>query len=311
MFERDIACMTLPVTDIQRFCMHDGPGVRTVVFLKGCPLRCAWCHNPEGKRMKQEILFYESKCIGCGACCAVCSTGAQMLLPTRSYERDKCVGCTACAEVCCTEALVSAKREMSISEVMDVISRDRAFYGEVSNHGRTLGGVTVSGGEPMAHPDETLALLDAARKAGFSTAVETCGHFDPAYLPYLADAADLLLWDVKDTDAHRHKQYTGVSNEQILANLREIDRLGGHTRLRCILVAGVNTYDEHYAALSRLALSLQHCEGVEFLPYHAYSGSKMLPLGMPDNGIVDWIPTPETVEYAKCFLRECGVVTFG
>ncbi len=306
-----ISGLSLPVTDIQRFCMHDGPGVRTVVFLKGCPLSCAWCHNPEGQRAEQEILFYENKCIGCGACVSACPTGAHMLYPGRIFDRDKCIGCGACAAVCCTEALTAAKRSMTVDEVMEVVVRDRAFYGETNAAGRTIGGLTVSGGEPMMHPEGTLALFYAARAAGISTAVETCGQFAPAYLPRLVASSDLLLWDVKDTDPDRHKRYTGVSNERILENLREADRLGARTRLRCILVAGVNTDRRHYAALAALARELLHSEGVEFLPYHAYSGSKMLPLGLPDNGMPRWIPDNETVEEAKEVLRQAGVHVIG
>ncbi len=305
------ASVTLPVTDVQRFCMHDGPGVRTVVFLKGCPLACAWCHNPEGQRAAQEILFYETRCIGCGACVSACPTGAHILHPARRFDRDLCVGCGACAAVCCTEALTAARRDRTVAEVMETVSRDRAFYGEVDASGRTVGGLTVSGGEPMAHPEGTLALLSAAREAGFSTVVETCGQFDPAALPRLCALSDLLLWDVKDTDPARHQRYTGVLNERILANLRAADRLGGKTRLRCILVAGVNTEESHYAALADLYADLTHCEGVEFLPYHAYSGSKMLPLGKPDNGRVEWIPDEATVAAAKEFLRRHGVQVIG
>ncbi len=291
----------LPVTDIQRFCMHDGPGVRTVVFLKGCPLRCAWCHNPEGQRPEQELLFYAARCIGCGACASVCPVGAQTLHPERGFDRARCLGCGRCAAVCCTEALVCARRDMTVEEILAVVARDRAFYG-------ASGGLTVSGGEPMAHPAGVLSLLEATRAAGMTTAVETCGQFESAYLPRLVAAADLLLWDVKDTDAGRHKAYTGVSNERILANLREADRLGGHTRLRCILVAGVNTDEAHYRALAELAGSLRHCEGVELLPYHAYAGSKMLSLGLADNGRRDWIPTEDILETAKQVLMEHGIV---
>ncbi len=311
MVQNELTKDMLPVTDIQRFCMHDGPGVRTVVFLKGCPLRCAWCHNPEGQSAKQEILFYESKCIGCGACVSACPSGAHSLHPERRFVRDKCIGCGACTEVCCTEALAPAMRTMTVSEVLDAVARDRAFYGETAEGGRTVGGLTVSGGEPMAHPEGTLALLGASRAAGLSTVVETCGQFDAAYLPRLAALTDLLLWDVKDTDSARHKRCTGVPNERILQNLLEADRLGARTRLRCILVAGVNTDEGHYAALSELAQALSHCEGVEFLPYHAYSGSKMLPLGMADNGRADWIPDGDIVQAAKAFLRARGVAVIG
>ncbi len=304
--------ITLPVTDIQRHCMHDGPGVRTVVFLKGCPLSCAWCHNPEGQSPRQEILYYESKCIGCGACVSSCSVGAHILdKDGHRFARENCMTCGRCAAVCCTEALVMARRDMAVSDILAAVLRDRAFYGESGPTGRTRGGLTVSGGEPMAYPAGTLALLEAALAEGISTVVETCGQFDPVHLPRLSAAADLLLWDVKDTAPARHKRYTGVSNERILANLREADRLGARTRLRCILVAGVNTDEAHYAALAALAQSLSHCEGVEFLPYHAYSGSKMLPLGLPDNGRREWIPHDEAVAMAKAFLRAQGVAVLG
>ncbi len=304
--------LTLPVTDIQRHCMHDGPGVRTVVFLKGCPLRCAWCHNPETQYGHQELLYYTGKCIGCGACVSACPTGAHTL--TREghiLDREKCVACGRCAAICCTEALTMAMREMPVWDILATVERDRSFYGAGNSDGRTVGGLTISGGEPMVHPEGTLALLEAAHAAGLSTAVETCGYFSATHLPRLCAATDLLLWDVKDTDRIRHEQYTGVTNERILENLRVADRLGGRTRLRCILVAGVNTDCTHYEALSDLALSLSHCEGVEFLPYHAYAGSKMLPLGQPDNGRREWIPDDETIAAAKAFLREHGVHVIG
>ena len=296
--------ITLPVSEIQRFCMHDGPGVRTVVFLKGCPLRCAWCHNPEMQKGGQEILFYESRCIYCGACVSACPTGAHTLYPERVFDRETCVGCGRCAEVCCTDALTVAKRDMTVEEILGAVLRDKSFYGET-------GGITVSGGEPMTHPAGVLTLLEAAKAAGITTALETCGEFPYAFVPLLAKVTDLFLWDVKDTDDARHKAFTGVSNRRILDNLRLCDRVGGKTRLRCILVAGVNTVESHYEALAELYHGLSHCEGVEFLPYHAYSGSKMLPLGQPDNGRVEWIPSEEAVQAAKEYLAARGVTVIG
>lgn len=296
--------MTLPVAEVQRFCMHDGPGVRTVVFFKGCPLRCVWCHNPEMQKVGQEMLFYPQKCIYCGACVSACPTGAQIMQPERRLERDRCRACGLCAEVCCTNALVPVAKGMTVEEILAVVRKDKAFYGEA-------GGVTLSGGEALIHGDGVLSLLTACKEAGLGTAVETCGYFDGGMIPHLIPVVDLFLWDVKDTDGERHKVYTGVSNRRILENLRRVDALGGRTRLRCILVNGVNTHEAHYAALVELALGLAHCEGIEFLPYHAYGGSKMVSLGLEDNGRVDWIPDGETVEAAKAYVAGRGVRVIG
>ena len=296
--------MKLPVAEIQRFCMRDGDGLRTVVFFKGCPLRCAWCHNPEMRSFGQEILFYKSQCIFCGACVSACSQNAHTLYPDRTFDRSACVSCGACAEVCCTTALKTVKRDMTVDDVVAVVMRDKAFYLE-------RGGVTLSGGEAMAHPREALALLRACKSQGIHTALETCGYFPTAYVEELCAVTDLFLYDVKDTDAERHQAYTGVGNDLILKNLRAINERGGRTRLRCILVEGVNTNTSHYQAVADLFHSLGHCECVELIPYHAYAGSKMLPLGKADNGKTPWIPTPETIEEARGFLVSRGVETRG
>lgn len=277
--------------------MHDGPGVRTTVFLKGCPLKCQWCHNPETRRSEQEILFYDKKCMQCGACEAVCPSGAQTVRPERVYDRKKCGLCGRCVQVCSREALSFALNEMSLEEVVEVVEKDRAFYGK-------KGGITVSGGEPMFHPKETLALLAACKERGINTAVETCGYFHSGYLPELVELTDVFLWDLKDTNEERHKQYTGVSNRKILENLYEADRLGANIVLRCIMVKGVNMEDDHYRGIHEVYSRLSGCSKVELLPYHIYGVSKAQALGIADNGRQDWIPSAEDMDEAS---RKCPV----
>jgi len=286
----------LRVADIQRFCMHDGPGVRTTIFLKGCPLRCAWCHNPETQKGCRELLFYPNKCIGCGACADICRHDGHILGDMHRIERERCVLCEACIASCPSGALELCGTEMSIEELLTVTEKDRAFYG-------TTGGVTISGGEPFSQGERVIALLRACKARGISTAVETCGYADPAVLQAAVPFTDLFLWDIKDTDRVRHRQYTGVYNDRILENLSLVNGLGARIRLRCILVNGVNTDAAHYAAVAALARGITHLDGVEWMPYHAYGGTKAVFIGQEDNGRKEWIPEQKQLEEAKSITK--------
>ena len=272
------------VTEIQRFCMHDGPGIRTTVFLKGCPLRCFWCHNPETQRPGQEILYYPSKCIGCRACESACPNAAHSFSPEGShvFDRGKCVACGACVNACPAGALLNAMREMTPEEVLFEVMRDKAFYG-------ADGGVTLSGGEPLLQGKEALALLRLCREAGIGTAVETCGFFDPALIPKLAPVTDLLLWDYKDADNDRLFRYTGAKDRCDVDNLIACDSLGIPSVLRCIMVNGVNIDSARLDGIVSLCSRLKNCRYVELLPYHPYGGSKQAALGAEvtsDNGLI-------------------------
>ena len=291
---------TLQVTEIQRFCMHDGPGVRTTVFLKGCPLRCAWCHNPETQRGSSELLFYPGKCIGCGGCEKVCHHGVHVLKDEHLVNRAKCALCADCVNMCPTGALELCGKTLTIKEILAVVEKDSVFYGE-------NGGFTLSGGEPFAQKNAAIELLRACKSRGLSTAVETCGYMDADTLLAAIPFVDLFLWDLKDTDDVRHLAYTGVSNQKILENLALADANGAKIRLRCILVNGINTAEEHYKRIAEIASSLSGCEGVELLPYHAYAGTKAVFLGGKDTGRKDWIPKPEQIDDAKRILRDYGV----
>lgn len=291
---------TLRVTEIQRFCMHDGPGVRTTVFLKGCPLRCAWCHNPETQRSGAELLFYANKCLACGECVQVCPRGVHTICERHTVDRNPCIACGECVKACPTGALQLCGEEMSIEQILSVVQKDRAFYGD-------LGGITLSGGEPFAQNTATISLLKACRTVGLSTAVETCGFADTDTLLEAAPYTDLFLWDLKDTDSTRHRQYTGVSNEVILKNLMAVNDTFAHIRLRCILVNGINTNKAHYTAIAEIARRIHNLDGVEFIPYHAYGGAKATLLGDEDNGRKEWIPEAEEPKRAQRTLRDLGV----
>ena len=293
--------MKLKVTDIQRFCTHDGPGIRTTVFLKGCGMRCKWCHNPETQSREPELLFEARKCIGCGACAVVCPHAVHSFSSgEHTLERSVCSVCGKCAAACPAQALSLSGKSLSTEEVLQAVLRDQAFYGE-------NGGVTLSGGEPLLQKEAVVEFLKLCRAHGLSVVVETCGLFDGDLLPELLPEVRLFLWDLKDTDDEHHRTYTGVSNRTVLENLRKADALGAATRLRCILVNGVNTNDQHYRAVAEVYRGLRHCEGVELIPYHAYGGSKATFLGRPDNGNPAWIPSGEQICRARDVLSECAV----
>ncbi len=289
----------LPVTNVQRFSIHDGDGIRTTVFLKGCPLRCQWCHNPETQRTTPQIFYTADQCLVCGACAAVCPRHAHLFGENHVFMAERCDGCGRCTEVCPSQALEPVSRMRTVDEILSVVLRDRAFYGQ-------RGGLTLSGGEPMMHPEGSLALLRRAKEEGITTAVETCGYFDERWLKPLAETTDCFLWDVKDTNPERHRRYTGVDNGLILENLLQLDQWACRIRLRCILVRSVNMETEHYRHLASLFQQLRHCEGIELLPYHSFGASKNQRLGYEDSGREDWIPRREEVEEGKRFLRDLG-----
>ena len=260
------------VFNIQHFSTHDGPGIRTVIFLKGCPLRCAWCHNPEGMAFEPEVGYDERRCVRCGAC-TVCPAGAHRLSDgVHLFDRQRCRGCGRCAEVCPTAALEQLGREYTAEELCREAARDAAFYG-------TDGGVTVSGGEPFAQFEGLLELLRTLRQAGYSTAVETSGFTTPERLRETAAYTDLFLYDCKLTDTAAHRRYTGVGNEAVLSNLAVLDELGAEAVLRCPIIPGVNDTPEHIRAVGAIADAHPSVRAVEPEPYHPLGLRKYASVG--------------------------------
>ncbi|MDR3147537.1 MAG: glycyl-radical enzyme activating protein, partial [Treponema sp.] len=264
------------IFDIQRFSLHDGPGIRTNVFLKGCPLDCAWCHNPESKDPAPELAYYPGKCILCGACAGACPKGLHRLGEEgHSLTRAACTRCGACAEACVTGALALIGRSISAGEALAEVKRDDVFYRSSG------GGMTVSGGEPFFQGEFTLALLRLAKGAGLHTCVETSGAAPFELLREAAPLTDLFLYDVKETDAERHRIFTGAPNAVILDNLEKLDRLGSPTILRCPVIPGCNDREDHFRGIGAIAGRLGNIRGIEIEPYHPLGISKAEAIGKP------------------------------
>ena len=262
------------VFNIQRFSVNDGPGIRTTVFLKGCPLRCRWCHNPESARHAPEMMYAEEKCAVCGRCVPRCPLGCHRIGVggIHLFARADCRGCGECVPAGC-EALELCGREMSVQEVLAEVLRDRVYYDHSG------GGMTVSGGEPTADLPFTESLLRAAKEAGIRTALETCGYADEEAFRRLLPLTDLFLFDYKETDPEKHRQFTGVDNARILANLRMLSGAGASIVLRCPLIPGYNDRPEHLAGIAAIADELPGILRVELEPYHALGSGKAARVG--------------------------------
>ena len=245
------------VFDIQRFSIHDGPGIRTAVFFKGCPLRCVWCHNPESQRPRPELLFFAHRCTGCGRCAAICAF----------THTAQCAACGKCAAACRFGAREISGYEIGADEVLSKVLRDRAFY-ETSG-----GGVTLTGGEPLAQPDFASELLEKCKANGLHTAIETCGHAPWETLSRLLPYLDLVYFDIKGIDPALHKKNTGVSNERILANAARLKESGGNVIFRMPYIPGYN--DGELAAVKDFTGAFP----LQLMPYHATGEGKYAALG--------------------------------
>lgn len=262
------------IFDIQRFSVHDGPGIRTTVFLKGCPLHCLWCQNPESITRQPEITFVASKCIQCGECLEMCPEGA--IAPDddgRVIDRDLCTLCGQCLDTCYAGALNIFGRYLTVGELFAEIERDRDFYA------RSGGGVTFSGGEPTAQPAFLEAACRQAKARRLHTTIDTCGYVGWSTFRSILRYVDLVLYDLKHMDSDAHRRLTGVPNELILDNLQRIDRLGLPVYIRLPLVPGCNDSAENVRATAAFAASLHSLERLDILPYHRLGEPKWRQLG--------------------------------
>lgn len=306
--------LTGMIFNIQRFSTHDGPGIRTTLFFKGCPLDCWWCHNPESKSSLPQIAARAERCIRCGACGDACP----------QHLSGPCRRCGECAAACPTGAREVAGRAISVEEAMREILKDRVFHERSgnalarsspgdsprsSNTSAERGGVTFSGGEPLLQSDFLCALLQSCRDQEVHTALDTCGYAPTEHLLRAASLASLILYDLKLIDDDKHRQFTGVSNQRILENLRVLSRHHTNTWIRIPVIPGINDTDADLEALAEVSATAGGVQRICLLPYHATGVGKLARFGDPlEDRLGDvTAPTPDRMEQiAERFRLRCG-----
>ncbi len=290
------------VFNIQRYSLQDGPGIRTTVFLKGCPLSCSWCHNPEGITPAPEIAVVETRCLSCGECSRACRCrdplAGEGVLQTRN---EGCILCGDCVAACPTGARQIIGRETTVEETMREVLQDRIFYED------SHGGVTFSGGEPLLQAGFLREVLRACRAEGIHTAVDTCGYASRGDLLGIAPFTDLFLYDVKFMDDTRHIQYTGVSNTTILNNLRILGSMHGNIWLRIPLIPDINDSDDDLEALAHFAASVRGVRQANLLPYHKTGLQKFRRLGRRYDLASVQAPSPELIERIRRKFCAVGI----
>ena len=290
------------IFDVKQYALHDGPGIRTTVFLKGCPLCCQWCHNPEGIVASSQILYRKNRCIGCGECLLACPEDALLLTPEGVITNSSlCKSEGACADVCPAKARELVGKTVSPEEIIEIVKKDLPFYSQSG------GGVTFSGGEPLMQPEFLFDCLKLCGQEGIHRAVDTSGYAEIKIIKQIARETDLFLFDLKFMDSEKHRHYTGVSNPLILANLKYLARSGSRVTIRFPLIPGVNDNDKNIDLLGMFLRILPEIETVHILPYHRYQENKYVHLNTAY--MVKDIPlfTPDDLSRVKKRLENFGL----
>lgn len=276
------------IIDIKRFATHDGDGIRTTVFLKGCPLKCVWCHNPEGIAPQKQLAYYKHKCIDCGMCVKVCPQNAHSFESGKhTFDNNLCTACGKCEEVCMGDALKAYGKEYTVAELLPVLTEDKDFY---DNSG---GGVTLSGGECLLHADFCAELLKALKKENIHTAVDTCGFVSREAIDKVIPYTDIFLYDVKAFDEAVHIKCTGQSNKIILDNLKYLNEKGKKIEIRIPYVPNYNSGETD--KIFNFLKNFKSITKIRVLAYHNYAGSKYDALSL-ENTLPEEVPSSETIE---------------
>ncbi|MDD8020779.1 MAG: glycyl-radical enzyme activating protein [Acidobacteriota bacterium] len=292
------------IFDLKHYAVHDGPGIRTTVFLKGCPLHCRWCQNPEGISPEHELMLMPNRCARCGDCVRVCKY--QALAQKEDGEvvvdRSRCVFCGDCEAVCQREAIGLVGREVTVEDILAEVEKDRLFFDQSG------GGVTLTGGEPLFQPELAEALIDQLSRAGIKVALDTSGYAPEKTFLRLAQKSDLVLFDLKMMDGDQHRKFTGVSNRLILKNLKVLDEIGQAVWIRFPLIPGVNDRRENLKAMADFLLKLKSVKMINVLPYHRGGVGKFHRLNQDDQFGIFEPPSQAMIDSVINYFRGRGLV---
>jgi len=290
--------------DLKHYAIHDGPGIRMTVFFKGCPLHCLWCHNPEGISPHKELMLMPNRCARCGDCVRSCKFGALAQKEDGEVVADRslCTLCGDCERVCQREAIALVGREMAVEDIIAEVEKDRIFFDQSG------GGVTLTGGEPLFQPGLAEALIDRLHQIGIHVALDTSGYAPAETFLRLAGKSDLVLFDLKLMDDSQHKEFTGVSNQLILSNLKALDKTGKPIWIRFPLIPGVNDSQENLKAMADFLLELKSVKMLNVLPYHKGGVEKVRRLDQGDQFEIFEPPTQAMIDNVINYFRGRGLI---